>query len=263
MGKKTIINISGMHCNSCAVNIEHDLRKEKGVKSANVNYVTEKAHIEYDSKLTNLDRLKEVIHKAGYKATAGDEMQGMEHELEVMPKDTKMESHEIYVLKNRFVISLILALPIIYMVMGEMVGLPIPGLIEKYNIIIQLILSTAVIYASFPIWTSGFKSLLRLRPNMDSLIFVGTAAAYFYSLVISISYWMSPTEMMPKIYFESAVFILVFISLGKYLEATTKGKTSEAIKKLMGLAPKTATVLREIPNPKSQKLSRKKFPFLK
>lgn len=160
------------------------------------------------------------------------------HEHEVFPQNKKMEHHEIHILRNRFIISLIFALPIIYMVMGEMIGLPIPELLEKFGTIIQLILATIVIAASFPIWTSGFNGLLRLRPNMDSLIFVGTAAAYFYSLAITISSWLNPTSMMPKLYFESAVFILVFISLGKYLEATTKGKTSEAIKKLMGLQPK-------------------------
>lgn len=256
--KKTIINISGMHCNSCAVNIEHDLRKVNGVTSANVNYATEKAHIEYNPKNTNLEQIKNVIHKAGYKAMEADAMEDMDkHEHEVFPQNKKMEHHEIHILRNRFLISLIFALPIIYMVMGEMIGLPIPKFLEEFGTIIQFILATIVIIASFPIWISGFKSLLRLRPNMDSLIFVGTAAAYFYSLAISISAWINPTSMEAKLYFESAVFILVFISLGKYLEATTKGKTSEAIKKLMGLTPKTATVLREIRNPKSE--IRKKY----
>jgi Cu+-exporting ATPase len=242
--KKTIINISGMHCNSCAVNIEHDLRKKKGVNSANVNYATEKAHIEYNPQGTNIEQIKKVVHKAGYKAMEANVMEDMDkHEHEVFPQNKKMEHHEIHILRNRFIISLIFALPIIYMVMGEMIGLPIPNFLEKFGTIIQLILATIVIAASFPIWTSGFKGLLRLRPNMDSLIFVGTAAAYFYSLAITISSWLNPTSMMPKLYFESAVFILVFISLGKYLEATTKGKTSEAIKKLMGLQPKEAIII--------------------
>ncbi|PIU75400.1 MAG: hypothetical protein COS76_00945, partial [Candidatus Portnoybacteria bacterium CG06_land_8_20_14_3_00_39_12] len=106
------------------------------------------------------------------------------------------------------------------------------------------VLATAVIVSCLNIWTSGFKKLLRLSPNMDTLIFIGTAVAYFYSLIISVLMFLG-TKTEVHLYYESAALILVFISLGKYLEAVTKGKTSEAIKKLIGLQPKEATVIKD------------------
>jgi Cu+-exporting ATPase len=154
---------------------------------------------------------------------------------------------EVKQLKKRFIVSFIFGLPLIYMSMGGMLGLSIPQFLKTHNILIQFILSTIVILVCFNLWRSGFKNLIRLRPNMDSLIFIGTASAYFYSLIISINVWLNPEIIKePHLYYESAVFILIFISLGKYLEAITKGKTSQAIKRLIGLQPKTATVLRKI-----------------
>jgi len=247
MNKKTILKISDMHCASCAVNIENALRKEAGVKSANVNFASEKLYLEFDD--TEIDiiiKVKNIVEKLGYKATeetiesafagaTADKQEMHDHHKEA-------KAQKIQKLKKRFIFALIFSLPIIYMVMGEMLGLPMPMIPENYGILIQLVLTTAVILICFNIWTSGFKNLLRLAPNMDSLIFIGTAVAYFYSLAISIlAFW--GVKLEAHLYYESAALILVFISLGKYLEAETLGKTSEAIKKLIGLQPKEATIL--------------------
>jgi len=230
-----------MHCASCAANIEHALSKEKGIISTSVNYATEKAYLEFDPHVSSVARIQKVIKDTGYSvdevAIAGT-MAGMhDHH-----KDASLE--EMADFKKRFIYSLILGLPVIYAVMGGLIGLPLPAFFEKYGVPIQFILSTGVILTCFNIWTSGFKSLIKLRPNMDSLIFVGTAAAYFYSTVIFLSTLLGRQGGIMNLYFESAIFILVFISLGKYLEAVTKGKTSEAIKKLIGLAPKEATLIK-------------------
>lgn len=227
--EKTILQISGMHCASCSAIIENALKKEKGVFSVNVNIASEKGYLDYNPAETNIDKIRKVIEKLGYKAT---EEREKTEESEDHHKESKTK--EIKKLKKRFILAFIFGLPIIYMVMGEMIGLPMPGFFEKYGTEIQFVLATAVILACFNIWTSGFKNLIRIKPNMDSLIFIGTAAAYFYSVIASTG---SP-------YYESAVFILIFISLGKYLEAKTKGKTGEAIKKLMGLQPKEATIIK-------------------
>ncbi|BDQ04609.1 MAG: copper-translocating P-type ATPase [Candidatus Dojkabacteria bacterium] len=236
--ERAILKISGMHCVSCAVNIENAIRKETGVKSANVNFALEKLYLEFDDAEINIAKIKNIVEKLGYKAA--EEI--IDQEMHDYHKEEW--GQEIQELKKRFVSALIFSLPIIYMVMGEMlVSLPMPTIFESYGTIIQFALTTAVIVACFNIWTSGFKNLLRLAPNMDSLIFIGTAVAYFYSLVISIlTFWGVKIEA--HLYYESAASILVFVSLGKYLEAITKGKTSEAIKKLIGLQPKEATIIK-------------------
>lgn len=241
--EKTTLKIEGMTCASCVAVIERGLKKEKGVSSANVNIATEKAYVEFNPDQTSVDKVKKAIEGLGYKAKSEGEkemeMTG-EHEHHKNEKEG-----EIKKLKLRFILSLVFSLPVIYMVMGGMVGFPMPKIFETYGILIQAILSAAVILASFNIWESGFKKLLKLSPNMDSLIFIGTATAYIYSF-INAELLLSGRDIgMDNFYFESAAFILVFISLGKYLEALTKGKTSNAIKKLIGLQPKTATIIKD------------------
>lgn len=227
-----ILKVKGMHCASCAAIIENALKKEGGIKSANVNFASEKLYLKFDSVKINIAGIKKILEKLGYNVTEETDEEGV-------------HSHhqEVSKLKKRLISAVIFSLPIIYMVMGEMFGLPMPTVFEDYGIIIQLVLATAVIISCFNIWTSGFKKLLRLSPNMDTLIFIGTAVAYFYSLAISVLIFLG-TNIEAHLYYESAALILVFISLGKYLEAITKGKTSEAIKKLVGLQPKEATIIR-------------------
>jgi len=238
--EKTILKISGMHCASCVATIENTLKKEKGVVSISVNFATEKAYLEFDSVEISIARIQKIIEKLGYKAA--EETLEMEMRMEDHHKIEK--EREIKQLKKRFILALVFSLPIIYMVMGEMIGLPMPTIFENYGTIIQFVLATAVIVSCLNIWTSGFKKLLRLSPNMDTLIFIGTAVAYFYSLTISVLMFLG-TKVEASLYYESAALILVFISLGKYLEVMTKGKTSEAIKKLIGLQPKEATLIKD------------------
>ena len=236
MNQKAILKVSGMHCASCAVNIENALKKETGIKSVNVNFAAEKAYLEFDPEKISVASLQKIIEGLGYKAAREEDYQHQDHQRAESEKETMS-------LRNRFVTSLFFSLPIIYMVMGEMLGLPMPMFFEKYGIVIQFVLATLVIASCFNIWASGFKKMLRLAPNMDSLIFLGTAVAYFYSLVIALLSFLG-IKTGEYLYFESAALILVFISLGKYLESLTKGKTSEAIKKLIGVQPKTAIVIK-------------------
>jgi Cu+-exporting ATPase len=220
-----------MHCASCAANIEHALKKEAGVSSANVNFAVEKLYLEYDQAVISLEKVKKVVENLGY------HLMEENGDREVMLLAEHDHHGNASGLKKRFVIALVCGLPVIYMVMGEMLGLPMPTVLENYATAVQFVLATAVIAATFNIWTDGFKGLWHLRPNMDSLVFIGTGAAYFYSLIVSI------LSLGQDLYYESAVFILIFISLGNYLEEITKGKTSSAIKKLIGLQPKEATVI--------------------
>lgn len=243
MNKKATLQIGGMDCASCAAVIEHDLKKTKGVNSANVNFATEKAYVDIDTDQTDIDKIKKTIEGLGYKAsddTAEEMIMEGGHDHHKMMKEAEMRG-----LRNRFLISLVLGLPVIYMVMGKMIGLPMPSVFDKYGILIQAVLATAVIGTCFNIWQSGAKKLIKMGPNMDTLILVGTATAYFYSLANAVLLFTGKEIPMESFYFEASIFILVFISLGKYLEAITKGKTSEAIKKLMGLQPKTAVIIKD------------------
>ncbi|MBU4023134.1 cadmium-translocating P-type ATPase [Patescibacteria group bacterium] len=223
--EKTILKIGGMHCASCSAIIERGLSKEQGIISASVNMASEKAVIEFDSNKIDLNKIQALIQSLGYTIGHGKK-QG-----------------EVKNLRNKFSISLILGIPLFYLSMGEMLGLPGLSISFAINAFIQLVLTTAILVLNLDIYTSGLKRLFRAKPNMDSLVAIGTLAAYIYSLVLSIYYWIYGLGNT-HLYFESAAFILIFISLGKYLENLTKGKTSQAIKKLMGLQPKEATVIK-------------------
>jgi len=236
--EKKILKILGMDCASCAAVIENTLKKEKGIKSANVNFASEKLYLEFDSVEISIDRIKKIIEKLGYRAA--DET----FEEEMHDHHREENSQKIKKLRNTFVFSTIFGLPIFYLVMSEMFGLPRPQLPLKIEVIIQFAITTAIMIVNYPLYISGLKKLIQRNPNMDSLIETGTLAAYFYSLVISLLVWFKPDYAGNHLYYESAALILVFISLGKYLEAITKGKTSEAIKKLMGLQPKEATIIK-------------------
>lgn len=235
--EKEILKISGMHCASCARKIEKILKKERGIFDVSANFASEKASISYNSELIPLEKVKKIISDLGYRAEEGP----------TRDKEKETREKEVEDLKKRFVVSLIFGIPLLYFSMGQMIGLPVPG-IENSGLqaLVQFILTTPVIIAAFSLYLSGFKSLIRKTPNMDSLVFIGTSAAYLYSIVISLAIWFRAGDYgVGNLYYEIAAFILVFILLGKYLEAVTKGKTSEALKKLIGLQPKTAKIEKE------------------
>jgi P-type Cu+ transporter len=230
--------ISNMHCASCAVNIEHLLNKKPGVIKASVNFATEKLNLEYESEKISLEEIKKEVKKIGYE---------LYDEINEAPDSGHIHHDRVAAsikkLKMTFIFSALLGLPVFYLAMGEMFGLPEPALSLKTMVVVQFVITTIIMIINYPLYISGLKRLIQLNPNMDSLIETGTLAAYFYSLVISLMVWFKPDFMGDHLYYESAAFILIFISLGKYLEAVTKGKTGNAIKKLIGLQPKEATII--------------------
>src|SRR3989339_21065 len=243
--KRIFLSLSGMHCTSCALIIEKSLSKVQGVKEAHVNFAAEKASIIYDESSVKTDVLVDTVKKTGYSATILDE------------KDTEFESKkrnkEMKNLFNKFAVSLFLSFPLLYFMLfdffpwfpGAKLLLPLVG-------IISLILSTPVQFIIGKGFYKGAWAALRMKTfNMDSLIAIGTTVAYFYSLVNFILYYVNTKsligmsgEKIPELYFDTAAFLITFVILGKWLEAQAKGRTSDAIKKLMGLQAKTARVLR-------------------
>lgn len=233
--------IKGMTCASCARAVERATGKLDGVSSSNVNLATEKLTLEYDENKVTEEAIQNAVDKAGYKAV---------EENIVVDEDRDSKAKEQRSLWLRFIISLIATVPLLYISMGHMVGLPLPEFIDPMMnpaafAIAQLILTIPVVAVGYRYYIVGFKTLFKGSPNMDSLIAIGTSAAVLYGIFALVQILQGKTEYAMELYFESAAVILTLITLGKYFETVSKGKTSEAIKKLMGLAPKTATILKD------------------
>ncbi|MDU1442973.1 MAG: heavy metal translocating P-type ATPase [Clostridium cochlearium] len=238
--KTRLFNIEGMTCTACAKAVERSVRKLEGVKEASVNFASEKLKVIYVDDVVKISQIKEAVEKAGYKIT---------EEGSIDTRKIKKEK-EIKALWNRFLYSAIFAIPLLFVSMGHMVGMPLPGFLDPIKnpqnfALTQLILTTPVVFMGNKFYSVGFKTLLKREPNMDSLIAIGTLSAYLYGIFAVYEIFIGNIEYVHRLYFESAAVILTLITLGKYLEAVTKGKTSEAIKKLMNLAPKTAVVIRK------------------
>lgn len=266
MAKKTSLQIVGMHCASCAVNIERGLTKLEGVTSANVNYANNKAQVAYNEQLVDEDQIMKVVEKQGYKAVTAKENFPSAKEMGMSPEEhakhgggehgggghdhshIEIDPQEEYLkgIRNVFISSVALAIPILYLAMGPLLGLPQPNISLIANLSIQFFLTTLIIIFNKRTYISGFKTVFSSGPNMDTLIALGTSAAYIYSAFIFFQILNSGQSMVDgHVYFESAGLILAFIALGKYLEEQTKGKTSQAIRKLIDLQAKTALVIRD------------------
>jgi len=238
------LNIEGMTCAACAKTIERVTRKLDGVIESNVNFATEKLTISYEPSKVRMSDIKKAVEKAGYKV--------LEEETAV-DEDKIRKEKEIKLLWKRFIVSLIFTVPLLAVSMGHMIGeklgFSLPEVIDpmmnpRNFAIVQIFLVIPVMIAGNRFFRVGFKSLVRRSPNMDSLIALGTSAAFLYGIFAIIQIFNGNTDYAFDLYFESAAVILTLITLGKYLESVTKGKTSEAIKKLMGLAPRTAVIIR-------------------
>jgi Cu+-exporting ATPase len=234
------LKIEGMTCAACAKAVERVTRKLDGVEEATVNLATEKLNINYEPAKLRISDIKNAIEKAGYKA--------VDEEI-ATDSDKEQKEKEINLLWKRFIISAIFTVPLLYISMGHMIGLPLPPFIDPLMspiafALLQLILTIPVVVSGNRYYTIGFRTLFKGSPNMDSLIAIGTSAAVVYSVFATFKVINGSGEYAMSLYYESAAVIITLITLGKYLEAVSKGKTSEAIKKLMGLAPKTATILR-------------------
>ncbi len=240
------IPIGGMTCAACANRVERALGKMEGVIRVSVNFATEKATVEYDPQTTRLSAIKQIIEKTGYKALNIEKKAAVD-------EDKLRKEKEIRTLWRKFIVSVIFAAPLLYLAMVPMISwlpFPIPSFLEPMQFpltfaLTQIALVIPVIIAGNKFYTVGFKALIQRSPNMDSLIAIGTTAAVVYSLYSTYQISVGNFHAVEGLYFETAGVIITLILLGKSLEAVSKGKTSEAIKKLMGLAPKTAIAIQE------------------
>jgi Cu+-exporting ATPase len=242
-GATVTIPIGGMTCAACAQRIEKAIRKVDGIESVSVNLATEKATVVYDPQKVRVSGIKDVIEKIGYKALDISKKENVD-------EDKLRKEREIRILWTKFIVAVSLALPLLYIAMVPMikwVSLPFPQALAPMNFpliygLAELVLVIPIVAAGYRFYTIGFKALIQRSPNMDSLIALGTTAAILYSLYNIWQIALGNFNAVESLYFETAGVIIALILLGKSLEAVSKGRTSEAIKKLMGLAPKTAII---------------------
>ena len=244
MSKQKEYIIEGMSCASCAMTIENAVSKIPGVDKASVNLATEIMTVEANDSVTPEDIAK-VVDGVGYSARP----RGKSVEEELEEKNEKKEAH-LREMKRNLTISAIFAVPLLFIAMADMVGIPMPAFLSPMQspvsyALIQLALVLPIIWIGRRFFVDGFKALSKGHPNMDSLVALGTSAAFLYSLYGTYHVLEGHAHFAMNLYYESAGVILTLITLGKYFEAVSKGKTSMAIQTLVGLAPKMATVLRD------------------
>ena len=229
--------VTGMSCAACANAVEKALNKNNDI-NASVNIATEKLNIEYDEKKYDFDKIRKIVESAGY---------GL---VEDMTEDKKLELYQekITSLKNRLILAIVFVVPLLYISMGHMLGASLPEFLNpKVNplnfALAQFVLTLPIIYAGRDFFSHGFKNLVRKSPTMDSLIAIGATAAVLYGIYATFRIITVDPEAHMDLYYESAGTIITLILFGKLLEAKTKGQTSSAIKKLIGLQPKKAKII--------------------
>ncbi|WP_161979541.1 heavy metal translocating P-type ATPase [Streptococcus sp. S784/96/1] len=241
MVKETFV-IDGMTCASCVLNVENAVKKIDGIESAVVNLTTEKMSVDFDSEKVSPEMIADAVADAGYGAHVFIEGQEKSQE--------NREQEHLLGMKTRLIWSAVFTVPLLYISMGSMVGLPLPEwLAHEISPIMfalsQLLLTLPVMVISWKFYSNGFRALAKGHPNMDSLVAVATSAAFLYSLYSSYHVVSGHYHLTHELYYESVAVILTLITLGKFFETLSKGKTSEAIKKLMHLSAKEARVLRD------------------
>lgn len=236
--REVTIPIRGMTCASCVRAVEKSIQKLDGVASVSVNLATETAQIVYDADKVRISSIKSAIKNAGYEP--------LEISFDVADTDRDEKDRQTSDMRKRVRVAIGFAVPLLYIAMGHMLGLPLPGAINPEShaasfALVQLALLIPIVVSGRRFYTVGMRALFKKNPNMDSLVAIGTGAAIIYSIYSTYMIIMGE-HYVHGLYYESAGIIIALVMLGKYLETKSRGRTSEAIKKLMGLQPKTALV---------------------
>jgi Cu+-exporting ATPase len=238
------ISISGMSCASCSTRIEKVLSNQEGIDSVSINLANETGSIVYERNKISQRKIREVVSGLGFEAKPISAQQ------DLFEKKRKETAARLASMKKKLIFSMLLAVPLFTISMGEMLGLPLPeGLNPRTHpvnfALVQFLLVSAIMFLGRNFYFNGIPALLRRVPNMDSLIAVGTGAAFIYSTwnLIEIILGIDVQMKVMDLYFESAGVLIALVSLGKYMETRSKSHTSDAITKLMQLTPEAATLL--------------------
>lgn len=258
--KKEKFDVTGMTCSACSSRVEKCVSRLPGTDKVSVNLLTNSMQVEYDEGVLSQQQIIDAVVKAGYGASlkpdGAVQQPGAPAPSTASGSVTPMEK-QLQNMKIRLIVSFVFLVPLMYVSMGHMVGLPLPSFLDGMGNAVsfaftQFLLCLPIIYVNRKYYSKGFQTLFHLAPNMDSLIAIGSTASLVYGIfaIYRMSYGLGNGDMelvhrySHDLYFESAAMILALITVGKYLETRSKGKTSEAITKLLDLAPKTAVVER-------------------
>ena len=243
MSEKKEYKLSGMTCAACAMTVEMAVKDLETVEDVSVNLATERLSLlpkaGFDSQ-----QVLDAVAEAGYQAEEKGKNKPSDVSEEAVIKAQKLQKK-----KQELLILLITALPLLYISMGSMVGLPLPSFLDHMThplvfVLSQLLLTLSAVWIGRGFYQRGFRNLIKQHPNMDSLIAVGTSAAFFYSLYSVSQVFLGHHAFVHQLYFESVAVIISLVLLGKYLESSAKGRTSQAIQSLLELVPSQATVIR-------------------
>ena len=243
MSEKKEYKLSGMTCAACAMTVEMAVKDLETVEEVSVNLATERLSLlpkaGFDSQ-----QVLDAVAEAGYQA----EEKGKDRPSDVS-EEAAMKAQELQKKKQQLLILLVTALPLLYISMGSMVGLPLPSFLDHMAhplvfVLSQLLLTLPAVWIGRGFYQRGFRNLIKRHPNMDSLIAVGTSAAFLYSLYSVSQVFLGHHPFVHQLYFESVAVIIALVLLGKYLESSAKGRTSQAIQSLLELVPSQATVIR-------------------
>ena len=251
---KQTFNVTGMTCSACSAHVEKAVTKVPGVSAVSVNLLANNMQVTYDEASVTPENIIQAVVSAGYGASLP---QSGSQKKAAVPRENVMEQ-ELAHMKRRLILSFAFLIPLFYIAMGHMMGAPLPGFLLGHENALafaftQLLLTLPIMYINDKYYKVGFKTLFKGAPNMDSLIAVGSGAAVIYGIFAIYQIgsgmgrgdWALVEKYHMDLYFESAGMILTLITMGKFLETRSKGKTGEAISRLMDLAPKTASVLRD------------------
>ena len=244
--KRAELGVEGMTCASCSSAVERALKKLDGVSEPSVNLATNRAAFSYDPTKVKLTQVREAITKAGYTP------------LDLATEDTRDAEQEkrekaLRLMRFRLITAVVFAAPILYIAMAHMfpkLGVPLPAFMNPHSFplvfaLVQLLLTIPVLFAGGRFFRVGFKTLIKGSPNMDTLVAIGTGSAFLYGVYATVLIYLGDFGFAQHLYFESAAVVITLVMLGKYLEAVSKSKTSEAIKKLMNLRPQTAVIVKD------------------
>lgn len=238
--EKVILPVRGMSCASCVNRVEKAIRSLKGVLQVSVNLATESASIEYFPETVSIEDFKRVVKDSGYQVLETKEG-------DLVEKERRIREEELLRLKRKFIFGALLLIPILILMYGASFLEKRLNLSREINFFLQFLLATPVqFWNGWPFYVGFWKALKQKTSDMNTLIAVGTSAAYFYSVVVTFFPNLIRVEgIMLDVYFDTSAAIIVLILLGRFLESRARGRTSEAIKKLIGLQPKTARVMRD------------------
>lgn len=235
-------HIDGMACAACSSAVERVTRKMDGVQSSDVNLTTNKMVITYDEGKVTESMIVEKVAKAGFQASKIEETGDRKKQEE---KELEKQEEQLHETRRRVITAICFAVPLLYISMGHMMGMPLPDIISPAShginfALVQLLLTVVVLICGRKFYVVGLKALVKGNPNMDSLVAIGTGSAFIYSLCMTWLILQGDHSKTHSLYYESAAVVVTLVMLGKYMESRSKGKTSEAIRKLMELAPDTA-----------------------